>query len=158
MTGRGGGKLKIKAYVGASKTSTLRLVANRLAHQRGIYLAFNREIAEQARRGFSSNVLAETVHSLADRSVSPQLAARVKYPAEPPHELAARYGLGPVQVPLVTGNIAEVTPFELGQLGSILRGHQHSCAYVRALDMLTLPLRRLELVVYFQGLALSMIP
>ncbi|OUL84284.1 DNA helicase, partial [Paraburkholderia hospita] len=108
----GGGNLKIKAYAGAGKTSTLRLVANRLAHQRGIYLAFNREIAEHARRGFPPNVMAGTVHSLAYRSVSPALAARVNHPAELPHELAARYGIGPVEVPLVTGKTVELTPFE----------------------------------------------
>ncbi|SKD00130.1 UvrD/REP helicase N-terminal domain-containing protein [Burkholderia sp. YR290] len=112
----GGGNLKIKAYAGAGKTSTLRLVANRLAHQRGIYLAFNREIAEHARRGFPPNVMAGTVHSLAYRSVSPALAARVNHPAELPHELAARYGIGPVEVPLVTGKTVELTPFELGRM------------------------------------------
>jgi hypothetical protein len=111
-----GGNLKIKAYASAGTTSTLRRVANRLAHQRGIYLAFNREIAEHARRGFPPKVLAGTVHSLAYRSVSPALAARVNHPAEPPHELAARYGIGPVAVPLVTGKTVELTPFELGRM------------------------------------------
>jgi hypothetical protein len=37
----GGGDLKIKAYAGAGKTSTLRLVADRLAGRRGSYLTFN---------------------------------------------------------------------------------------------------------------------
>ena len=111
-----GGNLKIKAYAGAGKTSTLRLVANRLSHQRGIYLAFNREIAEHARRGFPPNVRAGTVHSLAYRSVSSALGARVNHPTEPPHELAARYGLGSVAVPLVTGKAVELTPFELGRM------------------------------------------
>jgi ABC-type dipeptide/oligopeptide/nickel transport system ATPase subunit len=55
-----GDNLKIKAYAGAGKTSTLRLVAHRLAPQRGTYLAFNREIAEHARRGFPDNVVART--------------------------------------------------------------------------------------------------
>ncbi|CAD6561188.1 UvrD-helicase domain-containing protein [Paraburkholderia sabiae] len=108
--------MKIKAYAGAGKTSTLRLVADRLSHQRGIYLAFNREIAEHAKRRFPGNVLAGTIHSMAYRSVSTSLTARVNQPAEQPHELAARYGLGPVEVPLVTGKVVEVTPFELGRM------------------------------------------
>ncbi|WP_246392622.1 hypothetical protein [Paraburkholderia youngii] len=37
-------------------------------------------------------------------------------PAEPPQELAARYGLGPVEVPLVTGKIVEIAPFEIGRM------------------------------------------
>jgi hypothetical protein len=34
----GGSNLKIKAYAGAGKTSTLRLIADRLATKRGNYL------------------------------------------------------------------------------------------------------------------------
>jgi len=117
--------MKIKAYAGAGKTSTLRLVADRLSHQRGIYLAFNREIAEHARRRFPENVVAGTIHSMAYRSVSSSLTARVNQPAEQPHELAVRYGLGPVEVPLNTGKSVEVTPFELGRM--ILDGLGRFC-------------------------------
>ncbi len=53
----GSESMKIKAYAGAGKTSTLRLVADRLSHQRGIYLAFNREIAEHARRRFPADMI-----------------------------------------------------------------------------------------------------
>jgi hypothetical protein len=111
-----GDNLKIKAYAGAGKTSTLRLVAHRLAPQRGTYLAFNREIAEHARRGFPDNVVARTVHSLAYASTPPALTSRVSLPAEPPHELAARYGLSSVEVPSVTGKALELTPFDLGRM------------------------------------------
>ena len=111
-----GGNLKIKAYAGAGKTSTLRLIADHLAGRRGSYLAFNKEIAQHARRGFPPNFSARTVHSLAYASVAPALTARVNLPAEPPHELAARYGLGPIQVPTITGKTVEVTPFEIGRM------------------------------------------
>jgi hypothetical protein len=111
-----GGDLKVKAYAGAGKTSTLRLVATQLAGKRGSYLAFNREIAEHARRGFPSNVSARTVHSLAYASVAPSLTARAKLPVEPPHELAIRYGLGPVQVSTIVGKAAEITSFEIGRM------------------------------------------
>ncbi|SIT51686.1 DNA/RNA helicase, superfamily I [Paraburkholderia piptadeniae] len=111
-----GGDLKIKAYAGAGKTSTLGLVANHLAGKRGSYLAFNREIAEHARRQFPPHVSARTMHSVAYASVSPALRARTGLPPEPPHELAARCGLGPVQIPTITGKPIEVTPFELGRM------------------------------------------
>jgi hypothetical protein len=114
----GGGDLKIKAYAGAGKTSTLRLIADHLPGKRGSYLAFNKEIAQHARRGFPPNVSARTVHSLAYASVASALTSRVNLPAEPPHELAARYGLGPIQVPTITGKTVDVTPFELGRMVS----------------------------------------
>ncbi|MGV7241593.1 UvrD-helicase domain-containing protein [Caballeronia sp. M23-90] len=108
--------MKIKAYAGAGKTSTLRLVADHLADRRGSYLAFNKEIAQHDRRGFPSNVSARTVHSLAYASVAPALTARVNLPTEPPHELAARYGIEAIQVPTITGKTVDVTPFELGRM------------------------------------------
>ena len=51
-----GGNIKVKAYAGAAKTPTLRLIANRLPDRRGAYLAFNREIAGHARREFPSSM------------------------------------------------------------------------------------------------------
>jgi hypothetical protein len=112
----GGGDLKIKAYAGAGKTSTLRLIAEQLSTKRGSFLAFNKEIADHARRGFPSNVVARTVHSLAYASVPAALSSRVKLPQEPPHELASRYGLWPVEVPTITGKKVEITSFELGRM------------------------------------------
>ncbi|WP_086381796.1 UvrD-helicase domain-containing protein [Caballeronia sordidicola] len=110
------GDLKIKAYAGAGKTSTLKLIADHLVGKRGSYLAFNKEIAEHARRGFPPNVGARTVHSLAYASVARSLTMRVNLQTEPPHELAARYGLGPMQVPTITGKAVEITPFEIGRM------------------------------------------
>lgn len=111
-----GGDLKIKAYAGAGKTSTLQLVAEQLAARRGIYLAFNREIAASARRRFPPGVDARTIHSRAWASVTPALRSRMKLEAEPPHELAARYALGPLQVGTVTGKAVEIVPFEIGRM------------------------------------------
>jgi hypothetical protein len=66
-----GGDLKVKAYAGASKTSTLRLVAQQFVGKHGSYLAFNEEIADSARRGFPSNVVARAIHPLAYTRVPP---------------------------------------------------------------------------------------
>nr|WP_057929882.1 UvrD-helicase domain-containing protein [Burkholderia ambifaria] len=112
---RGGG-LKIKAYAGAGKTSTLRLVADHLGGKRGSYLAFNREIADHARTGFPSNVRSRTMHSHAYASVTSALRNRMKLQLEPPHELALRYRLGPVRVPNINGKPVEITPYEIGQM------------------------------------------
>ncbi|SAK83497.1 superfamily I DNA/RNA helicase-like protein [Caballeronia calidae] len=112
----GGGDLKIKAYAGAGKTSTLRLVAQQLMGRRGAYLAFNKDIADSARRGFPPSVNSRTVHSLAYAGMPSTLTSRMNLPAEPPHELSARYGIGAIEVPTITSKDVEITPFEIGRM------------------------------------------
>lgn len=63
-----GASLKINAFAGAGKTSTL-LLAAAATEKRGVYLAFNRSIAEEARAKFPSRVTAHTVHGLAFRAM-----------------------------------------------------------------------------------------
>lgn len=63
-----GGSLKICAFAGAGKTSTLKLMANE-REGLGLYLAFNRKIARDARGDFPPQVDCRTTHSLAARSV-----------------------------------------------------------------------------------------
>ncbi|WP_442794139.1 UvrD-helicase domain-containing protein [Paraburkholderia sp. HD33-4] len=121
----GAGDLKIKAFAGAGKTSTLQLVAQHFDQRRGMYLAFNREIAASAARRFPPHVDSRTMHSLAWASVSPSLRNRMSLHGEPPHELAARYGLGALEVRTVTGKAVEVTPFEIGRM--IADGRDRFC-------------------------------
>jgi hypothetical protein len=59
-----GKNLKLAAFAGAGKTSTLKMLANS-SEQRGIYLAFNKKIADEARAGFPAYVDCRTTHSLA---------------------------------------------------------------------------------------------
>jgi hypothetical protein len=127
----GAGDLKIKAFAGAGKTSTLQLVAEHFDQRRGMYLAFNREIAASAARRFPPHVGARTMHSLAWACVSPPLRSRVSRQGEPPHELAARYGLGPLEVRTVTGKAAEIAPFDIGRM--IADGRDRFC---RSADIL----------------------
>lgn len=57
--------LKIEAFAGAGKTSTLVSISQALRHKRGVYIAFNKSIAEEAKARFPSNVHCRTAHSLA---------------------------------------------------------------------------------------------
>lgn len=59
-----GKNLKLAAFAGAGKTSTLKMLANS-SEQRGIYLAFNKKIADEAKAGFPAHVDCRTTHSLA---------------------------------------------------------------------------------------------
>lgn len=57
--------IRINAYAGTGKTSTLEGRARAYPKQRIEYLAFNASVAKEARRRFPSNVDARTTHSLA---------------------------------------------------------------------------------------------
>lgn len=60
--------LKINAFAGTGKTTTLRVMAESTS-RRGLYLAFNRSVADYASRLFPKNVECRTIHSLAYRQV-----------------------------------------------------------------------------------------
>ena len=62
----GHGAIKIVAYAGAGKTSTLDLLGRHAFRgMRGTYLAFNKDIADDARKSMPGNVTSTTIHSLA---------------------------------------------------------------------------------------------
>ena len=65
---RTGKVIKIAAFAGTGKTSTLLLLAD-TKHQRGLYLAFNKSIAQEAREKFPNHVDCRTTHSIAVRYV-----------------------------------------------------------------------------------------
>jgi hypothetical protein len=126
---RAGGHLKVKAYAGAGKTSTQRLIADELADRRGSYLAFNRDIAMDAKRKFPRNVSCRTFHSVAFSSVDRGLTAKLEYHREPPHELAKRYGLAPLRVPTTIGKNLEISAFQLGRM--VMDGCARFCRSAR---------------------------
>jgi len=62
-----GGSLKINAYAGTGKTSTLEFLAHSTG-RRGQYIAFNRSIVNDAREKFPSTVNCSTTHAMAYRA------------------------------------------------------------------------------------------
>jgi hypothetical protein len=68
-----GQNLTIEAGAGSGKTSTLKMLAAVSPGKRGTYIAFNRAIADDARRGFSPWVNCATAHSLAYQRHRPHL-------------------------------------------------------------------------------------
>ena len=65
--------LKINAFAGTGKTSTLELLA-RSTDRTGVYLAFNRAIVDEAKARFGSNTRSLTIHSMAWRSMPKELS------------------------------------------------------------------------------------
>lgn len=80
---RTGQNLVINAGAGTGKTATLRLLADEAKPkgQRGIYLAFNKPIAEEAQRKFAGTpVVSKTIHSLAYAQFGAPRAHRMNGP------------------------------------------------------------------------------
>ena len=63
-----GGKVKISAYAGTGKTTGVEMIA-KSTEKSGVYLAFNKSIADEAKRRFPVNVTCSTVHSMAFKEV-----------------------------------------------------------------------------------------
>lgn len=74
--------LKISAYAGAAKTSTLCMVAEELIAP-SLMLTFNKSLAEEAKHRFPSWVECRTTHSLAYRSHGVSMAHKLKRPRGP---------------------------------------------------------------------------
>ena len=90
-----GESFKIVAYAGAGKTTTLKLISENL-RGRGLYLAFNKAIANEAQGKFPPNVRCQTFHSLAFRHVSRDVTAKISLPRLTPSRLAAELNLKPI--------------------------------------------------------------
>ncbi|MEU3162922.1 UvrD-helicase domain-containing protein [Streptosporangium sp. NPDC006930] len=82
-----GNPLVVTAGAGTGKTSTLKMVAASTM-KRGLYLAYNRAIADDARASFPYNVDCRTAHSLAFQVVGRQFAHRLNGPRMPAREVA----------------------------------------------------------------------
>src|ERR1700722_9402432 len=64
-----GASLKIQAFAGTGKTTTLAAIAESLPQRKFLYLVFNRTAADEAKLKMPSNVMVRTAHALAFRSV-----------------------------------------------------------------------------------------
>ena len=69
--------LKIQAFAGTGKTTTLMAIAQACPHSKFLYVVFNRAAAESARARMPSNVEVRTAHSIAYRKVGRQFDARL---------------------------------------------------------------------------------
>lgn len=92
-----GNSFKVVAYAGAGKTTTLKLIGERL-RGRGLYLAFNKGIATEAKQKFPNHVDCRTFHSLAYRHVPRDITAKLSLPRFSPKRLGDDLRLRTVQV------------------------------------------------------------
>ncbi|WP_406639149.1 AAA family ATPase [Amycolatopsis sp. WGS_07] len=64
-----GRDVAVLALAGTGKTSTMRMLADRMTDRKIIYFAFNRSIADEAQGVFASHVDADTMHAFARRGL-----------------------------------------------------------------------------------------
>lgn len=102
-----GEDLKVNAFAGASKTTTLTLIAN-AKHEEGgnvgMYLAFNKVTAVEAENRFPNSVDCRTVHSLAYRNTPKNLIAKLAYQKVFPKALGEMYKFNGTFVETSTGD------------------------------------------------------
>src|SRR5260370_11733855 len=87
-----GGDLAVVAGAGTGETSTLALMAA-ATRKRGLYLAFNRATADDARRRFSANAACRTAHPLAFGAVGRVYRDRLDSPRIPSAQTARILGI-----------------------------------------------------------------
>ncbi|WP_434352600.1 UvrD-helicase domain-containing protein [Psychrobacter sp. HD31] len=92
-----GKSFKVVAYAGAGKTTTLKLIGERLGG-RGLYLAFNKAIANEAQQKFPNHVECRTFHSLAYRHVPREVTAKLSLPRFSPARIGSDLGLQKIQI------------------------------------------------------------
>jgi len=77
-TAQTGTSMVVKAFAGASKTTTCVMVAEKL-QKHSLYVAFNKSIAEEAKSKFPSTVICKTMHSLAYAAiVTPKMRKKLQ--------------------------------------------------------------------------------
>jgi superfamily I DNA/RNA helicase len=92
--------LKILAYAGTGKTTTLKMISDNLhaKGKRGLYCAFNKAIADEAKSKLPSSVQCRTFHSLAYSNLPRSLTSKVNGEHMFPSMLAKQYNLREMRV------------------------------------------------------------
>lgn len=102
-----GEDIVINAFAGASKSTTLVMIANekhQLGGEVGMYLAFNKAIAVEAEGKFPNSVDCRTVHSLAYGKTPKALRDKLKLDRVFPKDLAKLYGFAAQFIVSVDGS------------------------------------------------------
>lgn len=100
---------KISAYAGAGKTSTLKLIGQTLSDKNGLYLAFNKSIAEEAGTKFDNNVECKTFHSMAFKGTPRYITNKLQCKRLLPKAMSTMFDLRDYKVPLERDNNKSAT-------------------------------------------------
>lgn len=104
-------QLKISAFAGTGKTTTLVGIANAARDSRGLYLAFNREMRRDARSKFPENVTCHTTHSIAHEFAASRYDREKLNESPNPNRVAELLKLEPVSF----GEHSHYSPRQIGK-------------------------------------------
>lgn len=109
---------KVSAYAGTGKTTTLKQISYTLPNKKGLYLAFNRAIADEAQKKFKSNVRCMTFHSLALTGVPSYIKDKLNLSRTQPLDIARLFQLRPISLKVDKNPQKEqlCTSWELGAI------------------------------------------
>ncbi len=110
---RTGRNLVIEAGAGAGKTTTLKMLGAAAPGRKGLYVAYNRAIAADARRSFPAGVQCATAHSLAYAAVGRTFRHRLDGPRIPAAQAARILGIND---PLRVGDGLILAPQQVARL------------------------------------------
>jgi len=102
------------------KPLTLQLISQAIPQKKGIYLAFNKAIADHAKTRFHANVDCRTFHSMAFRHVNRAITDKLRLPRLSPSRLAEEYRLEPMKIRRMLGNRFEYFTLTPSRLGSFI--------------------------------------
>lgn len=88
-----GQNLVIEAGAGTGKTSTMQLAAEQRPHARGLYIAFNKAVSDEAAGTFGRHVRCRTAHKLAYDMLGHKAKPRLNSPRQPAKEVAHLLGI-----------------------------------------------------------------
>ncbi|GHE33858.1 UvrD-helicase domain-containing protein [Streptomyces capitiformicae] len=88
-----GSHLVVQAGAGTGKTTLLTMLARSVPRERGLFLAYNRSVVDDAAKKFPPNVRCMTGHGLAMRETGHRYAARLNAPREPSWRIGERIGI-----------------------------------------------------------------
>jgi len=88
-----GGNMVIVAAAGSGKTTSLKMIAAATPRRKGLYLAYNRAIADDAKASFPASVNCVTAHALAYRALGYQYKDRLNGPRVPAARAASILGI-----------------------------------------------------------------
>jgi AAA domain/UvrD-like helicase C-terminal domain len=83
-----GSTIVVEAGAGCGKSTTLKMAAQTRTQAKGIYIAYNRALADEAKRTFPPSVWCKTAHGLAFGPVGKRYAHRLNGPRLPAREVA----------------------------------------------------------------------
>lgn len=99
---KAGGSLKIAAFAGAGKTTTLKAIASELKGK-GLYTAFNKGIVVDAEKKMPSSCSAKTFHALAYKQFGSPFGSRLSAKLHG-QTIASHFNLTQAQVQTESGN------------------------------------------------------